>query len=388
MKTTHKIIFQDAAGLKNLPDSCIDLVVTSPPYPMVEMWDAMFAARNKKIALALTEKRGLRAWELMHRELDRVWRELFRVVKEGALVCINVGDAARTIGRRFALYPNHVRIHSALQAQGFSALPMILWRKQTNAPNKFMGSGMLPAGAYVTLEHEYVLIFRKKNKREFKTGEEKMRRHQSAFFWEERNHWFSDVWMDLKGVSQSLFEESTRKRSGAFPFELPYRLITMFSVRGDTVLDPFLGLGTTLHAAMAAGRNGLGYEVDGRLREVLFSRLSDLVNLANVRIADRLNDHLDFIAAFRRKGGRLKHANRHYGFPVMTKQEVELVFDVLASIRLAGENTVEASYKDRHQDGFAGLWRDLAANRTGGENGQDRKIGRFSVGKGSQRRLF
>ena len=73
----------------------------------------------------------------------------------------------------FVLYPNHARILNSLLDIGFSVLPDILWRKQTNAPNKFMGSGMLPAGAYVTLEHEYVLIVRKGSKREFKTEDEK-----------------------------------------------------------------------------------------------------------------------------------------------------------------------------------------------------------------------
>ena len=75
---------------------------------------------------------------------------------------------------------------------GFTALPCILWRKQTNAPNKLMGSGMLPAGAYVTLEYEYVLILRKGPKREFSRDEDKKRRLESVIFWEERNIWFSD----------------------------------------------------------------------------------------------------------------------------------------------------------------------------------------------------
>ena len=100
-----------------------------------------------------------------------------------------------------------------------------------------MGSGMMPPGAYVTLEHEYVLVLRKGNKREFGTAEEKKNRRESCFFWEERNLWFSDVWMDLKGTTQNLIEDSARNRSAAYPFELPYRIITMFSVKGDTILD-------------------------------------------------------------------------------------------------------------------------------------------------------
>ena len=112
---------------------------------------------------------------------------------------------------------------------GFSALPDILWRKQANTPNKFMGSGMLPAGAYVTLEHEYILIMRKGPKREFKTEGERVNRRESALFWEERNIWYSDVWTDIKGekqdfvipVSRSIMHRPPvpRLRSAAFPYE-------------------------------------------------------------------------------------------------------------------------------------------------------------------------
>jgi len=297
--------------MADLPDDSIDLVVTSPPYPMIEMWDDMFAAQNARI-----------------------------------------GDATRTIAGRFALYPNHARIHSCMQRSGFTALPSILWRKQTNAPTKFMGSGMMPPGAYVTLEHEYVLIFRKGNKREFRGEKEKRRRLESAFFWEERNVWFSDIWMDVKGASQSLFEKKTRERSAAFPFELPYRLIAMFSVKGDTGRDPFLGIGTTVYAAMAEGRNGLGYEIDPHLREVVFSRFDGLVGFSNRRISDRLRRHLDFVATQSRKTGRFKYVNRHYRFPVVTNQETGLIINELESVRRTGDDTVEVTYSERPREDF------------------------------------
>ena len=273
MITTHKIIFKDSKHMMDVSDESIDLVVTSPPYPMIEMWDQIFDDQNRKIGNALREKDGTAAFELMHQELDKVWDELFRVLKEGGIACINIGDATRTINGHFALYTNHSRVHTYMQKLGFSALPAILWRKQTNAPNKFMGSGMMPPGAYVTLEHEYVLILRKGNKKDFKTNKEKKLRRESSFFWEERNVWFSDVWMDLKGTSQNLFDNNTRDRSAAFPFELPYRLITMFSIKGDTVLDPFMGIGTTIYAAMTAGRNSVGYEIDQNLKEQIIRKL-------------------------------------------------------------------------------------------------------------------
>ena len=168
MKTAHKIYFDNSKDMGAIPAGTAHLVVTSPPYPMIKMWDDMFSDKNRNLATALDKDDGLQAFELMHRELDPVWNEIYRILIDGGIACINIGDATRTIGGDFKLYPNHSRILAAMTTAGFSTLPAILWRKPTNAPTKFMGSGMLPAGAYVTLEHEYVLLFRKGPKREFK----------------------------------------------------------------------------------------------------------------------------------------------------------------------------------------------------------------------------
>ena len=356
MQSSHKLIFQDSKQMADLPNESIDFVVTSPPYPMIEMWDKILADQNRKIGQALRKKDGSLAYELMHRELDKVWDEVFRVLKSGGIVCINIGDAIRTINDHFALYTNHSRIQSYMQKIGFSALPAILWRKQTNAPNKFMGSGMMPPGAYVTLEHEYVLILRKGNKKEFKTEKEKKIRRESAYFWEERNLWFSDVWLDLKGTAQSLFENKARKRSAAFPFELPYRLITMFSVKSDTVLDPFLGTGTTMFAAMAAGRNSIGYEIDHNLNEFILSNYNGIVSFSNERIAERLGKHLEFVEGRYQKMGKFKYTNKHYLFPVVTNQERDLIINELISVKRTGEDAFEVTYSDKPQADYVALW--------------------------------
>ena len=201
MKSSHKIIIGDARQLNSISDESVDLIVTSPPYPMIEMWDNVFSKLNPSIDDALKKNDGQKAFNLMHNELDKVWKECCRLLKPGCIACINIGDAVRTINGSFKMYSNHSRIINYMCNLGFDQLPDILWRKQTNAPNKFMGSGMLPACAYVTYEHEYILIFRKGEKRVFNNNGEKENRRASAFFWEERNVWFSDVWNDLKGTT-------------------------------------------------------------------------------------------------------------------------------------------------------------------------------------------
>lgn len=345
-KTDHQVVISDARDMSALEDESVELVVTSPPYPMIEMWDDSFSSQNPEVREALKRGDPSTAFELMHQVLDEVWRECHRVLCEGGMACINIGDATRTINARFQLFSNHSRIISSMLDVGFLNLPNIIWRKQTNAPNKFMGSGMYPPGAYVTLEHEFILVFRKGDKREFSAAA-KTNRRESAYFWEERNQWFSDMW-DMKGTGQYLGSNGTRSRSGAFPLEVPYRLINMFSVKGDRVLDPFVGLGTTMLAALGSGRGSIGYERDPSLSPILFDALledSNLTLLNNI-IRRRILNHEKFIAErMKLKGGdTVKYVNEALGFPVMTRQERDLLFQFVASVREIKEGYYEATY--------------------------------------------
>ena len=215
----------------------------------------------------------------------------------------------------------------ACAAIGFSSLPDILWRKPTNAPNKFMGSGMLPAGAYVTYEHEYILVLRKGAPRPFAGVEGRALRRESAFFWEERNHWFSDLWSDLRGTGQALGARAAgpgRERSAAFPFELPFRLVQMFSVYGDTVFDPFAGTGTTLHAAASSGRSSVGFELDPELADVARRGLSESVAVGQARVSARLAAHRRFVASRLSDNKSFAHHNLPHDIAVMTAQETSL----------------------------------------------------------------
>ncbi len=317
---------------------------------MIRMWDAPFSAADPDIGRALAAGDGNRAFDLMHRQLEPVWRECGRVVGDGGFVCLNIGDATRTLGGDFRLYSSHTRITETLTAAGFSALPLILWRKTTNAPNKFMGSGMLPAGAYPTLEHEYILIFRKGGKRSFRTDAEKQRRRESAFFWEERNLWFSDLW-DLGGRRQTGGTNGTRERSAAFPLELAYRLVLMFSVRGDLVLDPFLGTGTTTIAAAAAGRCSAGREIDPVLCEAVPGRVLESVPEMNTLVLGRLERHRAFVREAEERGRELRHVNARHGLKVVSSQETDLLLETVSAIRRTGPLTLEAEYEPAFPSG-------------------------------------
>jgi len=231
--------------MKEVESNSVHFVVTSPPYPMIQMWDEMF------------EKAGAKNYDEMHDYLTKTWKECHRVLIEGGILCINIGDATRRIDHSFKLYPNHARIIEKCEEMGFMTLPYILWKKPTNKPNAFLGSGFLPPNAYVTLDCEYILIFRKGKLRKFEPKDEL--RYKSKFTKKERDSWFSQVW-EIKGTTQNHGE--LLRRTAAYPEEIVSRLIRMFSCIEDTVLDPFLGTGTTTKIAKQLGRNSVGYEIE------------------------------------------------------------------------------------------------------------------------------
>ncbi len=249
-----RLVHGDARSIPELPDGSVHLVVTSPPYPMIPQWDALFRELEAT------------SYEAMHGVLEAGYREAHRVLVPGGLLALNIGDAVRRGPDGFRLWPNHATATVAAERVGFRPLPYLLWKKPTNKPNAFLGSGFLPPSAYVTLDCEFVLLLRKGGPRPFPPKDPA--RLASRFTKAERDRWFSQIWSDIRGAPQ----EGDGGRTGAFPPEIPERLIRMFSCLGETVLDPFAGSGTTLWAALRLGRRAVGVERDPEVFERLRRR--------------------------------------------------------------------------------------------------------------------
>ena len=175
--------------------------------------------------------------------------------------------------------------------------------------------------------------------------DERLNRARSALFWEERNCWYSDIWK-MAGVRQRLDGSTERGRSAAFPFELAYRIINMYSIRGECVFDPFLGTGTTLFAAMASCRNSIGLELDRSFLESILARVDTAVEELNGYLSTRLEAHMHFVEDYEKRKKALRHRNIHYGFPVMTRQERELLLSFLKEIRIVGSGHLRATYRE------------------------------------------
>lgn len=314
MSTNHYFYHANSNNLSFIPDNSVALIVTSPPYPMVPMWDQMFTQQDPTIDFTRPDD----AFHKMHVILNNTWKEFDRILIDGGIVCINIGGSTRTFDNNYKMFPNCSEIVQYFcNNDNYNMLPYIIWSKPSNKPNNFLGSGMYPVHSYVTQEHEYILIFRKGNKRVFRDKSAEIRRN-SAYFYEERNVWFSDLW-NINGVTQKLNIEGARDRSGAYPFEIAYRLINMYSIKGDTVLDPFAGTETTTMACMASERNSISIDCEPLLQEFAFNKCCDSKNTINTYITKRIENH---VKCAHENNYTLQ--NTYHDFNVKTNQETDL----------------------------------------------------------------
>jgi len=264
VSTHHKLILGDARKLSGIKDSSVHLVLTSPPYWTLKEYN--------KIPGQLG---SIADYERFLDELDRCWRECFRVLVPRGRLVIVVGDVllSRRKHQRHQAIPLHADIQTRCRRLGFDNLAPIYWYKISSAAYEAEGNGAGFLGkpyepnAIVKHDVEYILMERKPGAYR---SPDPMTRLLSIIPAEKHSIWFRQVWEDVKG-------ESTRHHPAPFPEELANRLIRMFSFVGDTVLDPFVGTGTTMVAAARAGRNSIGVEIDPAYISLAQDRLGKLL---------------------------------------------------------------------------------------------------------------
>ena len=247
--THHALRLGDARQLDWISDGSVHLVVTSPPY-----WTL------KKYNDHPNQLGSVSEYQVFLDELDRVWTHCYRVlVPGGRLVCV-IGDvclARKRNGGRHMVVPLHADISIRCRRIGFDYLTPIFWHKISNARyevengSSFLGKPYEP-NAIIKNDIEYLLMLRKPGGYRKPTMEQRVHSKLSK---EEHHQWFRPIWTDIAGAS-------TRDHPAPFPVDLAYRLIRMFSFTDDLVLDPFAGTGSTVIAAIRAGRNSTANEVD------------------------------------------------------------------------------------------------------------------------------
>jgi DNA modification methylase len=274
--TRHDLWRADARGMDFLAPDSVHLVVTSPPYWVLKEYHRSDGQLGY-----------VADYEEFLRELDRVWSACFSaLVPGGRLVCV-VGDVC--LSRRknngvHSVMPLHASIQEHCRALGFTNLAPIIWHKIANAVYEASGNGggflgkPYEPNAVIKNDIEFILMERKPGGYRTPSGDVRLLSVISA---ENHRLWFQQIWTGITGAS-------TRDHPAPYPLELAERLVRMFSFVGDTVLDPFMGTGTTNVACARWGRNSVGVEVSDRYFDMAATRLEretrGLFAVSDVRI--------------------------------------------------------------------------------------------------------
>lgn len=257
MKTTHTCIIGDSRKMESIQSSSVHLVVTSPPY-----WQLKDYGSNDQIGY-------FDSYEDYINNLNLVWTECYRVLHPGCRLIINIGDqfARAVYYGRYKIIPIRTEIIKFCESIGFDYMGAIIWQKKTTMNTTggatVMGSYPYPRNGIVEIDYEFILIFKKPGKPPKVSNEIKKKSIISKEKWKEYflGHWY------FNGVRQD-------NHIAMFPVELPKRAIEMFTFVGDTVLDPFLGSGTTSLAAILTSRNSIGYEINEEFLPVIKNKLN------------------------------------------------------------------------------------------------------------------
>ena len=275
----HTIINGDSRRMGELDGGSVHLVVTSPPYWQLKDYGA-------------PEQIGFNdSYENYINNLNLVWSECHRVLRGGCRLCVNIGDqfARSTYYGRYKVIPIHSEIIKFCEILGFDFMGKIIWQKtttmHTSGGGSVMGSFPYPRNGIVKLDYEYVLLFKKQGEA---PKPEKWQKDDAAMSVEEWNLYFNGHW-NFAGAKQN-------GHLAMFPEELPRRLIKMFSFPGETVLDPFLGSGTTSLAAKNLGRNSVGYEINPEFIPLIRNKLGtgDLFAESGIVVRKQKTGECDF----------------------------------------------------------------------------------------------
>ncbi len=270
MQPTEHIIYEaDSRDLSWVPDASVHLVVTSPPYGALKRYEDHPAQLGH-----------IEDYESFLVELDKVWCECARVLVPGGRICCVVGDICvpRRKGGRHYVLPLSADIQVRARALSLDALTPIRWLKVANIKleasnsSRFLGKPNLPNGI-VKNDLEHILFLRKPGGYRKPTPEMEQ---ASRITTDDYVEWFAPIWT-VSGAS-------TREHPAPYPKEIAARLIRMFSFVGDQVLDPFAGTGTTNVAALEAGRNSIGIEIEPTYVDIIARRLQQPLGGARIEI--------------------------------------------------------------------------------------------------------
>ncbi len=280
IKTKHKIVIGDSRKMTETPDESVHLIITSPPY-----WQLKDYGDERQIGFNDT-------YEEYINSLNLVWKECYRVLHNGCRLCINIGDqfARSVFYGKYMVIPIRTEIIKFCQTIGFEYMGAIIWQKVTTCNTTggatIMGSFPYPRNGVVKLDYEFILIFKKPGNPPKVSKEIK---EMSKLTLEEWKTYFNGHW-NFPGERQD-------SHLAMFPEELPKRLIKMFSFVGETVLDPFLGSGTTVLAAKNLGRNSIGYEINNEFLPIIKEKLGigkTLLEDAEFEIVEQPELNIDF----------------------------------------------------------------------------------------------
>ena len=276
----------DSRNMESIKDKSIHLVVTSPPY-----WQLKDYGNGSQIGFD-------DSYEDYINNLNLVWKESYRVLDNGCRLCVNIGDQfARSVYYgRYKVIPIRTEIIKFCEAIGFDYMGAVIWQKVTNTNTTggatIMGSYPYPRNGILKIDYEFILILKKDGKPK---KIEQERKQQSKLTKEEWNEYFAGHW-NFPGEKQD-------KHLAMFPLELPNRLIKMFTFVGDTVLDSFLGSGTTSLSAKDLGRDSIGFEINDEFLPIIKRKVGinqpDLFGNYEFIIEKQKPLHLDFSSEIR-----------------------------------------------------------------------------------------